>query len=220
MSSSRDTRNTADIYAEAVEANNEVTHGLKNALKIVDDTREVQSSTLEELTKQGDQLRDVQNSLDDVQEDAKYARSVLDDIGCLCWCCGSNKSSKIPKPKHQPKYKPETKTPTLTPPKTQGVVEITRTGGQTSQFSEQMNAQTNDDPAIALIEKGRKEQDSLIDQISAGLDVLKQGAEAMGTELESQDKVIEDTQRQADNAVSEAKETVNHSAFRRHLPRL
>lgn len=75
------------------------------------------------------------------------------------------------------------------------------------------------DPALALIAEGRKEQDSLIDNISAGLDVLKQGAQAMGSELESQDKVIEDTQRQTDNAIGEAKETVNHTAFRRHLPR-
>lgn len=130
------------------------------------------------------------------------------------------------------KHKTESNSVLLTPPRPDGMVQGQKTGQQKGSPNDS-NVQNGDgktfsirsfcvlfrtDPALALIAEGRKEQDSLIDNISAGLDVLKQGAQAMGSELESQDKVIEDTQRQTDNAIGEAKETVNHTAFRRHLP--
>ena len=85
MSSTPDTRTTNEIYQEATRANDQVTDGLRNALRvrpifriqshsasslpqIVDDTRDVQATTLVEMKKQGDQLEEIQESLEDVQD--------------------------------------------------------------------------------------------------------------------------------------------------------
>ena len=91
MSSTPDTRTTTEIYQEATRTNDQVTDGLRNALRvrpillvhshsdsplpqIVDDTRDVQATTLVEMKKQGDQLEEIQEALDDVQDIATIGR--------------------------------------------------------------------------------------------------------------------------------------------------
>ena len=71
--------------------------------------------------------------------------------------------------------------------------------------------------ALQKIDEGKKEQDHLMDQISSGLDVLKHGAKAMGEELARQDKIIDETEEQTDDVTRGTKDTVRHSAFRRHV---
>lgn len=76
---------------------------------------------------------------------------------------------------------------------------------------------TNLDSVLEKIEEGKREQDTIMDQISSGLDVLAQGAKAMGDELAAQEKAIEATVEQAEIVTHETKETVHHTAFRRHV---
>jgi len=218
MGSTSDTRTTAEIYQEAADTNDQVTHGLRNALKIVDDTRDVQATTLAEVKKQGEQLGEIHASLGDVQEDNKYAQAVLDDIGCLCWCFGRKKSNKLQRPVHPPAYKPpgSRQSPGAKPNSNQ---KMTRNDvkNQVGSNQTQTTKSSPDDPVLKRIEDGKKEQDTLIDQIASGVDVLAQGAKAMKEELAEQDKMIEMTEKKTDDVNYETKATVHHPAFRRHI---
>lgn len=212
-------RTTAEIYQEAADVNDQVTYGLRNALRIVDDTRDVQATTMAEVKKQGEQIGEIQASLEDVQEDNKYAQAVLDDIGCLCWCFGRKKSNKLQRPVHPPAYKPPgSKTATTKP---NGNQKMARDDGKNkvgvNQTQQTTKDSSPDDPVLKRIEDGKKEQDTLLDQIANGVDVLAQGAKAMKEELAEQDKMIEMTEKKTDDVNQETKDTLRHPAFRRHI---
>lgn len=75
------------------------------------------------------------------------------------------------------------------------------------------------DGVLTEIEQGRKEQDDLLNQISAGLDTLKLGAQFMTTELKSQDEILDHTQYQAETTLQETKQTTHHRTFSRYVCR-
>ncbi|GMH44945.1 hypothetical protein BSKO_12902 [Bryopsis sp. KO-2023] len=217
MASTRDPRqmNTREILDESVQTSAQNTDTMRRALQIVQDTNEVQAATLDALNVQGGQLRGVAGDLDEVHEGVDDAEEVLEKMRC----CGFLRSSKPRRKKSRSPKAP--KAPAKSAPVTNGAVKRKETGGQQVPISTMERTHTNSsqDPAYAQIQTDRVAQEDYLTMIDRTLDAVKQGAQDMGSELDTQNKYLENIQDQA-HAVHERVDDVNrHAVIRRHVKR-
>lgn len=69
----------------------------RNALQIAEETRQTGAATLEELDKQGEQLKNIKNQNEDLQANVKLADNVATQLGFWGWfdcCTGADKRQR------------------------------------------------------------------------------------------------------------------------------
>eukprot|EP00877_Chromochloris_zofingiensis_P011936 jgi/Chrzof1/6997/Cz02g07030.t1 len=85
--SEMDDMNTKQVMQYAVDQHKDTTATAKRALQVVEQTKEIQSSTLSSLKDQGDQMQRVADDLDKMGTDLSYSERILRYMK-LCCCFG------------------------------------------------------------------------------------------------------------------------------------
>jgi len=80
-------RSVADIEAEANEITDESLEATRRMRALANDTRDVGAATLEELNEQGEQLRRVEQNMDQIERDVKQSERHLHNMDKCCGLC-------------------------------------------------------------------------------------------------------------------------------------
>eukprot|EP00039_Didymoeca_costata_P012427 m.179561 g.179561 ORF g.179561 m.179561 type:complete len:219 (-) comp15479_c0_seq3:1551-2207(-) len=81
-------RNVQDVEREANEITDASLDATRRMLRQAEETREVASKTNEELHKQGDQLRRIEQNADHMDREVKIAEKSILNMEKCCGCCG------------------------------------------------------------------------------------------------------------------------------------
>lgn len=204
---------TQEILDEGVRGSEQNTETMRRALQIVQDTQQVQAATMDTLNVQGNQLRRVAGDLEEVHEGVDEAEEVLEQMKC----CGFLRSNKA---KRRKPRSPKPRAPPAVPvePVQNGSHAPTQTAQVPSGPATVQRKETGShDGAYAQIEAERQAQDDYLTMIDKTLDAVKEGAKDMGTELDVQNRYLENIQGQA-QAVQDRVGGVNqHAVIRRHV---
>lgn len=214
---------TKEILQEAVRASEQTTDAAKRSLMIVNDTKEIQAATLETLKGQGDQMKRIAGTIQDVEDGADDAEVVLDSMQC-CGCFGTGKSrAKANARKAARRTKMQKDTANFNDRKAVGngeqkkdgkTKEIILHGPKPGQPGSSEQSEHAED--YVKIQEHRETQDSYLDQISEGLDVLKEGAKEIGSEVEAQNKYMDDLDHYTSKAQGRVDEVQRHKFVRKH----
>eukprot|EP00879_Flechtneria_rotunda_P004353 GHRR01004604.1.p1 GENE.GHRR01004604.1~~GHRR01004604.1.p1 ORF type:complete len:275 (+),score=73.15 GHRR01004604.1:221-1045(+) len=226
-----DEMNNSQIMQQAVDTHKETTAAAKRALKIVEQTKEIQVSTQAALKDQGDQMQRIEVDMEKIGEDLSYSERILRFMK-LC-CCVGFFCSCCTEPNRNAKDKDWRGSGSVTQQRSYSASNVQMSAkqqrqqfkGQKQQLQPQQPAQypgvsTNGLAEIGfqqqagVIQQETAKQDQYLDEISKGLDQLKFGAQRMNEELHLQQAHADRIRTDAD-ALGSKLYSVNREGFKR-----
>lgn len=207
---------TQEILQEAVRTTKNTTEAAKRSLMIVNDTKQVQADTMQALKSQGDQMKRVAGQLQEVEEGVDEAEGVLDAMRC-CGCFGGKAKSKAKKAARVFAAQKEINTSSKKSVENghkDDRKEIRLYGPRPGTLGSAENEEHVEE--YATIQEHRETQDKYFDQISEALDVIKEGAKEMGSEVETQNKIISDLDSHTSHAQDRVDEVGRHKVVRKY----
>lgn len=214
---------TKEILQEATMRSEQTTDAAKRSLMIVNDTKDLQAATLETLKAQGDQMKRIAGTLNDVEDNVDDAEVVLDSMQC-CGCFGTSRSKakagarKVARRTKQQKdaanfsdRKTTENGDSKKEDKKKGVVIRGPRPGQPGSSEQGEHAED-----YATIQEHRETQDNYLDQINDALDIIKEGAKEMGSEVEAQNKYMNELDKDTSKAQERVDVVQRHKVVRKH----
>ncbi|GBF90321.1 hypothetical protein Rsub_02427 [Raphidocelis subcapitata] len=223
------------VLEHAVDTHKDTTATARRALQVVEQTKELQASTMVALKDQGQQMQRVAAGMDKIGSDVTYSQRILRYMSmCCCFsffcsCCtepdrneGDHAWRGSGGPPPPPRGPPRAAAPGAAPAAARG-----QGHGRRGQQPPAPPPRPEWAPVTtagldkagygeqaAVIREETRQQDAYLDQISHGLEQLKAGALVMHEEISSQDQGV--SRLQADAHVLHGRlATVNREGFRR-----
>lgn len=225
--------NNRQILDHAVDQHKETTATARRALQVVEQTKELQASTVTALQDQGQQMRRVAQGMDRIGTDLTYSQRILRYMKMCCcvgffcssctepertvddrnWRSGAPPMPRPPPPPHAGAHTPHA--PRGAPVKRPGQ-QHAGAGQQGPEYPPVSTGgleQAGYGEQAQVIKEETLQQDQYLDQIAMGLDQLKHGARAMQEEISRQDQHV--NRLHTDAHVLQSKlNTVNRDGFK------
>ncbi|KAJ9533138.1 hypothetical protein QJQ45_018231, partial [Haematococcus lacustris] len=234
-------RTVDQLVSEASTTHRETTQTAQRALRVIEQSKQVQANTMQELDKQGKQLGNMKSKLHKViNEDLTYSERLLRYMRrcCCCWICDScteadpetqrrrDWQARVDKGKTEAKDKAlaeesaSAKTATGPPGSSAGQQDVEASGSSSSSAPSPHYR----DPDIKLpaqyasqelkLHTETRKQNELLDQIHVGLGDLLNGAKQIGEEIGTQTRALDKVQNRAENTTGRIHEMNNKSQLR------
>ncbi|PNW86893.1 hypothetical protein CHLRE_02g100250v5 [Chlamydomonas reinhardtii] len=202
---------TDQLVRTAQQTHKETTQAAQRALKVIEESKQIQAETMKNLEDQNKKMWDIHTRMDDMNEELTYAEKLLSYMRrcCCCWLCDSCTGADPEEQRKRAWQRRVAKGKTAVPagrgqPPQQGrggAGEKANGGGGGNGAGGKEQGGTYRNPDIRLPDEHRgvemglheetRKQDEVIDQIHAGLEHLLEGARGMHGELAAQNKELD-----------------------------
>ncbi|KAG1658731.1 hypothetical protein FOA52_002746 [Chlamydomonas sp. UWO 241] len=214
----------SELVRQAQAIHRDTTATTEQALKLVEESRQIKDSTLRELNKQNRKLEVLNLDMKELNQTLTYSEKLLRYMRrcCCCWmldsCTGADPEARAEAKwqQHTQKSARYVEDDVYTSP---GTVKATRKTGPNSPpphrnpdtdlgkaheaASERLNAET-------------QKQNKMMDQIEKGLDELLEGAKEIGGEVDEQDRRINKLQSKAEQTELRVQQMNSQSQLRKY----
>ncbi|CAI5968577.1 unnamed protein product [Closterium sp. NIES-65] len=172
-----------DLEDEALQKNSELTDATLNLRRITEQTKGVAGQTLVTLKEQGDQIARIHENAVTLDQEMEKSEKLLSKLGGMfSFGWAPKKGHKITGPKSSANKKDSASGDAAS---REGLgLSAPKAGAAPPKAKEGMTA-------MEKIEMERKFQDEVLDDVSDGLDALKNMAMTMGSEMDKQDKALD-----------------------------
>eukprot|EP00041_Stephanoeca_diplocostata_P041955 m.9640 g.9640 ORF g.9640 m.9640 type:complete len:217 (-) comp6976_c0_seq1:349-999(-) len=197
MESDPEVQRLHDVQAQANEVTDESLAATRRMVATAEETRDVGAKTLQELDSQGDQLRKVNQELDEINQDLKATEKTLTQMErccgcCLCPCCASRNFERGNKHYNetfskQPRDDLVTDQPGVESARATGGVRGGGAGGK-QQYVQRITHDARED-----------EMEENLGAVHDILGDLKRQARAMGEEIEDQNELLQNIEDKAES---------------------
>lgn len=209
---------TKEILQEAVRTTEQTTEATKRSLMIVNDTKQVQAATMQTLKSQGDQMKRVAGTLQEVEQGVDEAEGVLDAMRC-CGCFGGKAKAKAKARKTARVFAAQKDFNTSSKKSVENghkddKKEIRLQGPRPGTLGSAENGEHVEE--YTTIQEHKETQEKYLDQISDALDVIKEGAKEMASEVETQNKLMGDLDNHTSHAQDRVDEVQRHRVVRKY----
>ncbi|GJP29833.1 hypothetical protein CLOM_g19926 [Closterium sp. NIES-68] len=172
-----------DLEDEALQKNSELTDATLNLRRITEQTKGVAGQTLVTLKEQGDQIQRIHENAVTLDQEMEKSEKLLSKLGGMfSFGWKPKKGHKIKGPKSSANSS-DSASGDAGSREALGL-KAPKAGAAAPKGSEGMTA-------MEKIEMERKFQDEVLDDVSDGLDALKNMAMTMGSEMDKQDKALD-----------------------------
>lgn len=205
-------QNLDQIHAKIDSTENESLESTRRALRMLNETEEVGVKTADELVTQGEQLKRVENNMDEVGSTLKESEKAIKQINSNFVTGYMRAIFKGDSKKNKPDQDKKGSVFTITSDASSS--NSKKSGGGFVAF----NAQSQSKPAQATVITGsdrEKEMNENIDAMSSGLARLQMLSMDMGREIDSQKPRIDRIQNKVDD--NQAKITSQNTAMTKQL---
>ncbi|GFH30839.1 uncharacterized protein snap34 [Haematococcus lacustris] len=212
-------RTVDQLVSEASTTHRETTQTAQRALRVIEQSKQVQANTMQELDKQGKQLGNMKSKLHKINEDLTY-KADPEAQRRRDWQARVDKGKTEAKDKALAEESASAKTATGPPGSSAGQQDVEASGSSSSSAPSPHYR----DPDIKLpaqyasqelkLHTETRKQNELLDQIHVGLGDLLNGAKQIGEEIGTQTRALDKVQNRAENTTGRIHEMNNKSQLR------